>query len=129
MGRTATLFLAKSGGYRGMRGCPDLRRCADHSGGTVADSHGLPRFSCLLIIERKCMLQRVRCQPERPMFPKNMRGGVSCARSIVPAGFFHPVDIVDPPAASQTDQRKSRAVIFVIGAVKINLERYTGAGL
>jgi len=44
MGRKAAPFLAKSAGNSGLEGCPDLRRIADHSGGTVADSHGLPRF-------------------------------------------------------------------------------------
>jgi hypothetical protein len=33
-------------------GCPDLRHFADYSGGTVADSHGLPRFPCLNIVAR-----------------------------------------------------------------------------
>jgi hypothetical protein len=48
MGRNATPFLAKSAGTNGLGGCPDLRRFADHSGGTVADFHGLPRFPCVL---------------------------------------------------------------------------------
>ncbi len=50
MGRDATPFLAKSASTNGLGGCPDLRRFADYSGGTVADSHGLPRFPCLLIV-------------------------------------------------------------------------------
>src|SRR5690242_16949831 len=36
MGRKAAFFLAKSAGNSGLEGCPDLRRIADHSGGTVA---------------------------------------------------------------------------------------------
>ena len=53
MGRDATPFLAKGAGTNGLGGCPDLRRFADHSGGTVADSHGLPRFPNLLNVETK----------------------------------------------------------------------------
>src|SRR5579864_8433449 len=59
----ASPFLAKGAGCGGLGGCPDLRRFADHSGGTVADSHGLPRFPNLLIIVRKSMLREERCQP------------------------------------------------------------------
>jgi hypothetical protein len=44
-------FLAKGEGCGGLRGCPDLRRFADHSGGTVADFHGLPHFPNLLIVK------------------------------------------------------------------------------
>jgi hypothetical protein len=42
----ATLFLAKSGSFVCLGYVPDFRlslsRRADHSGGTVADFHGLP---------------------------------------------------------------------------------------
>jgi len=51
-------FLAKGEGSCGLRGCPDLRRFADHSGGTVADLHGLPHFSNLLNVKSslwRCM--------------------------------------------------------------------------
>jgi len=58
----AAPFLAKSAGYGGPGGCPDLRRFADHSGGTVADSHGLPRIPNLLNVETKSMLREERCQ-------------------------------------------------------------------
>jgi hypothetical protein len=58
----ASPFLAKSGCCGGLGGCPDLRRFADHSGGTVADSHGLPRSPNLLNIESKSMLRDVWCQ-------------------------------------------------------------------
>ena len=59
----AVPFLAKSAGYGGPGGCPDLRRFADHSGGTVADSHGLPRIPNLLNVESKSMLRDGWCQP------------------------------------------------------------------
>src|ERR1700730_18679527 len=62
MGLNATLFLAKSAGTNGLGGCPDLRRFADHSGGTVADSHGLPRIPNLLNVEWQSMLRDDRCQ-------------------------------------------------------------------
>ena len=52
MGRIATPFLAKDVSDRGVGGCPDFRRFADHSGGTVADSHGLPHFPNLSNVER-----------------------------------------------------------------------------
>src|SRR5579864_8267814 len=58
----AAPFLAKSGGHGGPGGCPDLRRFADHSGGTVADSHGLPRIPNLLDVESKSMLRGGWCQ-------------------------------------------------------------------
>src|SRR5882762_8247305 len=62
MGRDATPFLAKGASTKGLGGCPDLRRFADHSGGTVADSHGLPRFPCLLNVGRQSMSRVTRCQ-------------------------------------------------------------------
>jgi hypothetical protein len=49
-----------SGDCSGLGRCPDLRRFADHSGGTAADSHGLPRFPNLLNVETQSML-RGRC--------------------------------------------------------------------
>ena len=58
----AAPFLAKSAGCHGPGGCPDLRHDADYSGGTVADSHGLPRFPNLLNVERQSMLRNVQCQ-------------------------------------------------------------------
>ena len=64
MGHTSALFLAKGGGSCGLEGCPDLRRFADHSGGTVADSNGLPRFPNLLIVEQKSKSREVLSQPE-----------------------------------------------------------------
>ena len=71
MGRIAALLLAKSAGNGGLEGCPDLRRFADHSGGTVADSHGLPRFPNLFNVERQSKARNERCQPmalERGLF-------------------------------------------------------------
>ncbi len=62
MGRSAAPFLAKSAGYNGLGGCPDLRHFAVHSGGTVADFRGLSHFPCLLIVQRQSMSQTVRCQ-------------------------------------------------------------------
>jgi hypothetical protein len=44
-------FLAKGKVCGGLRGCPDLRRFADHSGGTVADFHGLPHFPNVLNVK------------------------------------------------------------------------------
>jgi hypothetical protein len=58
----AAPFLAKSVGCNGPGGCPDLRRFADHSGGTVADSHGLPRIPNLLNVETQSMSRHDRCQ-------------------------------------------------------------------
>jgi hypothetical protein len=54
----AAPFLAKGASNRGLGGCPDSRRFADHSGGTVADFHGLPHFPNLLNVESKFMLRR-----------------------------------------------------------------------
>ena len=51
MGRAAAPFLAKGASKGGVGGCPDLRHFADHSGGTVADFHDLPRFPNLQIVE------------------------------------------------------------------------------
>ena len=62
MGLNATPFLAKSASTKGLGRCPDLRRFADHSGGTVADFHGLPRFPCLLNVGRQFMSRVTRCQ-------------------------------------------------------------------
>src|SRR6266851_6500209 len=62
----AASFLAKSAGYGGLGGCPDLRRFADHSGGTVADSHGLPHIPNLLDVESKSMSRGRRCQHGHP---------------------------------------------------------------
>ena len=92
MGRNAAPFLAKSAGSNGLGGCPDLRHFADYSGGTVADSHGLPRFPCLNIVGRKSMSHSARCQLEalrERLYPYG----------ILFVGFFRPVDIIDPPAA------------------------------
>ncbi len=55
MGRNATLFLAKSVSDDGLRGCPDLRRFAAHSGGTVADFHGLPHFPNLKVLSEQSL--------------------------------------------------------------------------
>jgi len=54
--------LAKSAGCNGPGGCPDLRRFAVHSGGTVADSHGLPRIPNLLDVDWQSMWRGERCQ-------------------------------------------------------------------
>ena len=62
MGRNAAPFLAKGAGTNGVEGCPDLRRFAAHSGGTVADSHGLPRFPSLNIVGWQSMSHSSRCQ-------------------------------------------------------------------
>ena len=62
VGRPATLFLAKSVSDGGVGGCPDLRRFADHSGGTVADSHGLPRFPNLQIVDWQSKSPNKPCQ-------------------------------------------------------------------
>jgi hypothetical protein len=58
----AAPFLAKSAGCGGLGGCPDLRRLADHSGGTVADSHGLPHIPNLLNVETQFRSGGTRCQ-------------------------------------------------------------------
>src|ERR1700687_1008195 len=121
MGRNATLFLAKSAGSRGVGGCPDLRRFADYSGGTVGDSHRLPRFSRLNIVERQSMSQATRCQ-------LGALGDRLRSDGVLFVGFFRPVDIIDPPAAGMSNQRKSRAVSSFIGAPKMDLERDARTG-
>ena len=62
VGLTATPFLAKGASNHGLGGCPDLRRFADHSGGTVADSHGLPRFPILQIVDWQSKSSDRKCQ-------------------------------------------------------------------
>jgi hypothetical protein len=49
LGQTAWLFLAKSAASAAWEGGLAYGFSADHSGGTAADSHGLPRFPCLQI--------------------------------------------------------------------------------
>jgi hypothetical protein len=49
LGRMAWLFLAKSAASAAREGGLAYGLSADHSGGTAADSHGLPRFPCLQI--------------------------------------------------------------------------------
>jgi hypothetical protein len=66
--RNASLFLAKSAGYGALGGCPDFRRFADHSGGTVAEFHGLPRIPSALNVEPQSMLRHLRCQPSLVAF-------------------------------------------------------------
>jgi len=122
MGRNATPFLAKSAGSNGLEGCPDLRHFADYSGGTVADSHGLPRFPCLNIVGRQSMSHSARCQLEalhERLYPDG----------ILFVGFFCPVDIIDPPAARVPNQCESCAVLSFIGAADMNLQRYARASL
>jgi hypothetical protein len=48
-GFSPALFLAKNARFCGLGGYPGLRRTADHSGGTAAESHGLPRCPSLQI--------------------------------------------------------------------------------
>ena len=122
MGRNAAPFLAKGAGSNGLGGCPDLRHYADYSGGTVADSHGLPRFPCLNIVGRKSMSHSARCQLEalrERLYPYG----------ILFVGFFRPMDIIDPPAARVANQCESCAVLPFIGAANMNLQRYARASL
>lgn len=59
-------------GARGAGGCPDLRLlAADHSGGTAADSHGLPRSPCLQIFATT-----VRFRQREVKRAENSRAGV-----------------------------------------------------
>ncbi len=47
MGLTTTPSLAKGAISAAWEGGLAYGSAADHSGGTAADSHGLPRFPCL----------------------------------------------------------------------------------
>jgi hypothetical protein len=47
LGQWTSLFLAKSAASAAREGGLAYGFLADHSGGTAADSHGLPRFPCL----------------------------------------------------------------------------------
>lgn len=63
MGPRAVRLLAKRSSVCGAGGYPDLRLMeADHSGGTAADSHGLPRFPCLEIFRHESTLPGPRSQ-------------------------------------------------------------------
>jgi hypothetical protein len=85
----ATPFLAKSGGRSSLGGRPDLRRFADHSGGTVADSHGLPPTPSLHIVGPKSKTLIDGCQlneggslpaPSKPHRGDRRACTSSCAR-------------------------------------------------
>src|SRR5580700_5097363 len=65
---------------RRLGGCPDLRRFADHSGGTVADSHSLPRFPSLQNVESKSMLHGGWCQHWRSK-PAGSASAIAALRS------------------------------------------------
>src|SRR5271169_4695509 len=57
-----------------------------------------------------------------PRFEIEIFLGGSSAREVALPRLFHPVDIVDPPAAIRADQREARAVIFVVGAMEIDFQ-------
>jgi hypothetical protein len=75
-------FLAKGEGCGGLRGCPDLRLFADHSGGTVADFHGLPRFPNLLIV--KVSLWRGKTSVNTGYFAAAQQFGLQIQKSCPP---------------------------------------------
>jgi len=81
MGLAATPFLAKSVSDYGAEGSPDSRLRADDSGGTVADFHGLPRFSRLPIVKWECSARSIRCQCGVSL-EKEFRGELKKARRI-----------------------------------------------
>ncbi len=62
MGLGATPFLAKSVSDCSAEGVLTDGLEADHSGGTAADSHGLPRFTRLLIVDSQSSAPRNWCQ-------------------------------------------------------------------
>src|SRR5271154_5900784 len=97
-------FLAKSAGYGGPGGCPDLRRFADHSGGTVADSHGLPPFPSLLNVESPSMLRGGQCQhcPSGPTVAFSTNASLHCVFN------FGAGD--DPPRISSLDSHNALMV-------------------
>src|ERR1700738_4780584 len=55
--------------------------------------------------------------------------GTLRANGVLFVGLFRPVDVIDPPAARETDQRKSRAVLSFIGTAKMELQSYAGTCL
>src|SRR5256884_4629576 len=97
-------FLAKSAGRCAKGGWPGLRLLqADHSGGTAADSHGLPRFpGCQLKIQCKPRVRECQCRCLQPATPESER-----ASAILPIGFA----LFDQ--RSQTFLRIFEAVEFV----------------
>ena len=112
----ATPFLAKGVSNCGLGGCPDLRHFAAYSGGTVADSHGLPQLPNLINVAGS-----LRRRGKRVNQRKAGRAQIwldSRAQNIPLIRLLCPVHIVNPPAAAYMNQREARAVIPVIVAVQ-----------
>src|SRR5207245_5792275 len=85
-------FLAKSAGRCAKGGWPGLRLLqADHSGGTAADSHGLPRFpGSQLKIQSKPRVRECQCRCLQPATPE--KGGESAVLSVWVCAFDQPCE-------------------------------------